>query len=429
MSHRRIVMLTIAAVVSLAGVSIAIAQSLLHPQAGEFAEDDFVAVKTCKMCHQTQHGQWEGTLHAHSADDPFYLRVTELAAKDMPGVEDFCANCHAPVVVFTGQDPLDVGNLSGAAENGLQCDFCHTVSAMDHIGNSGFVSTPGIVKFGPFDVTPELYHDARQSPLHESAEFCGTCHNVTHPTSGVELEATYTEYINGPYPEEGVVCQSCHMTPGLVEHEDYPGKIAATSEEREHIWTHWFVGANAFVPELMGNPEIAEIARRRLSMAAKVEIGRLDAGAGQRYFEVTVTNTGAGHKLPTGVTEERQIWLEVEVFDEDGNVIAHFGTTDEQGVIAEDTMILMTKFGDAEGNPTHKIWRAESILSDRRIAPRESDSQAYHVSAVDGPEPRRAVAKLWYRSSHPDFVAELFADAEEPVVVPHVLMAEVEREW
>ena len=423
----------VAAVVTTTAVLIlavaAWAQSLGHPQAGTFAPEDFTAVKACRMCHQTQHGQWEGTLHALSNTDPFYLRVTRFAAEDLPGVEDFCSSCHNPVAVMTGEDPLDPDSLSPAAVGGLQCDFCHTVSGMEHIGNFGFVSTPGLEKYGPFDCTPELYHTAKLSPLHDSAEFCGMCHNVSHPANGLALEATYTEFVNGPYPAEGFKCQTCHMTPGHTHYEAFPGKIAATSEERDHIWTHWFVGANAWVPELLGYPDIAEIARTRLSKAAEVSISDLDAGAGQRYFEVTVTNTGAGHKLPTGVTEERQIWLEVEVFDADGNTIAHFGQTDEQGVIAEDTMVLMTKFGDADGNPTHKIWRAESVLSDRRIAPRESDSQAYHVTAVDGPEPKRAVARLWYRSSHQDFVSELFADAEEPVVVPHVLMAEVEREW
>jgi len=218
------------------------------------------------------------------------------------------------------------------------------------------------------------------------------------------------------------------MTPGLTQFEAFPAASANGAEEREHIWTHWFVGANAWMAEMLGEEEAAQISRARLSKAATVEIGPIDAGAGQRYFEVTVTNSGAGHMLPTGVTEERQIWLEVEVYSADAELLAHFGQLDDRGNIADDTMILGTVFADADGQPTHKIWRAATMVSDRRIPPRGSDRQAYHLSVVDRPEPASIRARLWYRGSSPDFANLVFADRDEPVVVPQILMAEDQRE-
>lgn len=412
----------------LLAIGLAVAADLKHPQTGQYAPDDFVAPKSCGMCHPTQYGQWQGTLHNRSTDDPFYLRVVKIARDDLPGIEDFCSTCHSPIAVMTGEDPLSPESLTGAAPEGLSCDFCHTVSGYDHLSNGGFISSPGSIKRGPFGAQPPIFHTVEQSPLHDSAEFCGICHDVSHPVNGLVLEATYTEFLNGPYPAEGYKCQTCHMTPGLTEFEAFPGASANGAEEREHIWTHWFVGANVFITEMLGEEDAAAIARARLRRAATIEIGRVDAGAGQRYFEVTVTNSGAGHMLPTGVTEERQIWLEVEVFDADDNAIAHFGRLDEQGVIAADTLILGTLFGDEDGQPTHKIWRAASVLSDRRIPPRGSDSEAYHIAVGDGPEPRRIRARLWYRSSHQDFIDQVFADLGERVLVPQILMAEAVSE-
>ena len=410
-------------VLALAIVGLSMAASLGHPEAGKYTIDEFTDAKSCGMCHPTQFEQWQGTMHAESSTDPFYQRVVHIADEELPGIADYCASCHSPIAIYTGQDELEPDSLTGAAAGGIQCDFCHTVSSLTHIGNFGFQSTPGSVKYGPFGAQPPIFHTVELSPLHDSADFCGMCHDVSHPVNGLALEATYSEFMAGPYPAEGHKCQTCHMTPGLTHFEAFPGASANGAEEREHIWTHWFVGANAWVPELLGNPGPAEIARQRLAKAATVEVLPYDIVGGELRFEVEVTNTGAGHKIPTGVTEERQIWLEVELYGADDELLAEWGKPGEDGVIPEDTMILGTLFGDADGQPTHKIWFAESVLSDRRIAPRASDSQGYTFE-LGTREVGRIAARLYYRSSHQDFVDKVYADTPERELVPHILMAE-----
>ncbi len=396
-----------------------------HPQSGMYQIGDFTEPNTCGMCHPLQFEQWQGTMHNRSTDDPFYMRIVKIAEEDIPGISEFCHNCHAPVAVLTGQDPMNPESLDPAAKQGLSCDFCHTVSGMEHTGNFGYTSDPGTLKRGPFGAEPPIFHTTELSELHDSAEFCGNCHNVNHPLNGLALETTYTEFLDGPYSKEGYKCQTCHMTPGLVEFEAFPAASATGAIEREHIWTHWFVGANVWIPEMLGHDEPARIARDRLARAAEIEIEPYEINGGELRFEINVTNVGAGHMLPTGVTEERQVWLEVELYDENGELLEHWGATDEHGKIAEDTLILGTVFGDANGDPTHKIWFAESVLEDRRIAPRETDSQGYSFPFSTS-EVGRIVARLWYRSSHQDFVDVLFADAEERVIVPLILMDEAE---
>ena len=186
------------------------------------------------------------------------------------------------------------------------------------------------------------------------------------------------------------------------------------------------MGGNTFITAMLGAGERAASAEERLRRAAKLELHVEDVVASALQFEVTVTNTGAGHKLPTGVTEERQIWIEASVMDAAGQELAHFGQLDDHGVIADDTMILQTQFADATGKVTHRIWLAESVLTDRRIAPRATDSQEYSVELDPAASPARISVRLWYRSSHQDFIDELFSDTPERELVPQVLMAETE---
>jgi hypothetical protein len=414
-----------AALCALGLAGAGLAAGLGHPAAGKYRIEQFTDARSCGMCHPTQLAQWSGTLHAQSSADPFYQRVVHQAEADLPGVSEFCASCHSPIAIYTGQDELNPASLTGAAAGGLQCDFCHTVSAFRHLGNFGFENTPGMLKYGPFGAQPPIFHTVQESALHDSAEFCGMCHDVSHPLNGLALETTFSEFKAGPYPAEGVKCQTCHMTPGLTHFEAFPGASANGAEEREHIWTHWFVGGNAWIPEMMGNPGPAEIARARLAQAAAVEVLPYDIVGGELRLEVRVTNVGAGHKIPTGVTEERQIWLEVELYASDGTLLQAWGKPGEDGVIPDDTMILGTVFGDADARPTHKIWQAASVLSDQRIAPRESLTWGYSYEL--GPRAvGRIEARLYYRSSAQDFVDSVFADTPERELVPHVLMAQAE---
>ena len=213
------------------------------------------------------------------------------------------------------------------------------------------------------------------------------------------------------------------MTPGYTKYEAFPGASANGAQEREHIWTHDVVGANTFVTALLDSPAKAEAAAERLRHAAQLRLDHVRSEAGMLAFDVIVTNTGAGHKLPTGVTEERQIWLDVSVVARDGTELAHYGKLDDRGVIAEDTMILQTRFGDAQGQATHRIWLAQSVLSDRRIAPRASETQSFSLELPAGAVPEQINVRLLYRSSHQDFIDELFADTPEREQVPIVEMA------
>jgi len=130
----------------------------------------------------------------------------------------------------------------------------------------------------------------------------------------------------GPYAEEGVECQDCHMTSGITKFEANPGRAGSGAQKREHISTHAIVGGNAFITEILGEEKYKEMAVERLKKTANLSIDAPQIGqrGDNLSLNISITNSGAGHKIPTGVSEIRQMWLAVSVKDGDAIGIHRF---------------------------------------------------------------------------------------------------------
>ncbi len=361
-------------------------------------------------------------MHSQAELDPYYLALSEMASEETDGLTDtYCARCHTPIGVVSGEvPPVDGSDLSEIAKKGVQCDFCHTVTESDGTANAKFTLTPDGTKQGPFDDSRSPAHNTEYSELHTKAEFCGMCHDVNHPTNGLPLEATYTEWKNGPYAAQGIQCQDCHMTPGITGYQANPGKASGIGREREHIWTHFGVGGNAFMTEYFGSKTHAIMAVDRLQRAAQVEV--VSGGsvvAGESYeFKVTIKNIGAGHYLPTGLTESRQMWLDITVTDGAGTEVYRSGALDEDGNIDTGAVVYHTILADAEGNPTEKVWEAESILSDHRIPPKGEVTESHAFTMPDGVNtPVYVTAVLKYRSAPQELIDYLLGEEFEVPVI------------
>lgn len=397
------------------------------------SSEAFTKPEECKMCHREIYSQWKGSMHSNAYKDPLFQALTKIASKETNGLTDrLCLGCHTPVGVISGETPpMDDSTLSEVAAEGVFCDFCHTVSESKGIGNLPAVSEPGDVKRGPFKDSESPFHEVEYSELHTSAEFCGLCHNVSHPLSGLPIERTYSEWLEGPYRAAGTICQDCHMTPPEppTEFTKNPGKACIMGPEREHWWTHQFVGGNAVVTELFGSKMHADYARNRLKAAAKVEI--IPPGSvtqpGLFEFQVKVNNVGCGHYLPTGLTEVREMWLDVSVVDKDGEGRELFrsGALDGDGEIDSDAVIYHTIIGDDSGKPTWKVWEATRVLNDYRIPPKGYRIERY--AAYIPPEvelPLKIRATLNYRSASPHLVKLLLGD--EAIEIPVIEMTSAE---
>ncbi len=87
-------------------------------------------------------------------------------------------------------------------------------------------------------------------------------------------------------------------------------------KERKHIYSHEFTGGNSTLHQYFDDPESAELAREMLRSAATIEFVEfpetLTAGK-LATVKVKVANVGAGHKLPTGFPEGREVWIDFDV--------------------------------------------------------------------------------------------------------------------
>ncbi len=356
-------------------------------------------------CHTTFVTQWQESMHAQALTDPIYLAKLADANRATDGkIGPFCEGCHGPIARIAGELTAKRRKFSPQAGEGITCDFCHQLTGTKKpIANASWVLKADGVKRAQLKDAKSPAHKTQYSKFHESSELCGTCHNVNHPVNNLPLEATFTEWKNGPYAKEGIQCQDCHMTPGPGVTKPNPGNAAAFGPDREHIYIMTFVGGNV----ALGPSELAE---ERLKAATKLDVGLPEIVEGGSRIDVatTITNVGAGHYVPTGLTEVRQMWLEVVATNSDGVEIMR-GRRD-----------FGTVLRDAKGRYPAELWDAVAIQSDDRIPPRESKTQTYTLDVPDvGPITVRAA--LYYRSCPEELAKKAKVD------VPTTTMAEVTK--
>jgi len=383
----------------------------------------------CSACHADIYRQWERSVMAHSWDDPVYRSLLDLASRSTGGKTDnFCVGCHSPVGLVTGEAVSSAGafsdkDMSAVSKRGVHCDVCHSISGATGLGNGSYVLAPRLVgdrlKFGPYRDAVSPGHHTAFSELHTKSELCAACHNVTHPFNRMPVERTYDEWRDSPYCAKGIQCQDCHMTPA-------PGKASPLGKDRKEVFAHGFVGGNAPLLETLGLPEQASLSRELLRTAATVEF--LDAPAAVRtgrsaHVQVRVTNVGAGHKLPSGFPEGREVWVDFTVADAAGREVYRLGAVLD-GETEPGTKSFKVVLGDAKGNPVHvKAWEADRILSDNRIPPGGRADLDYSFPVPAGtPGPLVLHARLNYWPYSPAFLAELMG-AKAPETSPTEMAA------
>jgi len=398
----------------------------------------FIDPETCGGCHETIYQQWKNSLHNLSHVDPVYREVSlhdlkNLTDRDEIKEAEHCVACHTPIGFVSGMPAKTsdhVKQIPELAQKGIQCDFCHSATGARKIYNAEIDLDPGNgdadpgTKRGPYRDSRSDYHVSAYSAFHTRSEICGVCHDVRHVVFGTKLETPYEEWKRGPYAARGIQCQGCHMyqRPGIpatgsTARPDNPGEAAAGGPARGHVFTHYFVGGNTLVPPLFGNREQATMAEERLKNAATIKIDDTISGG---ILKITVTNTGAGHAIPTGLSHVRQIWLEVTVTGPGGKVLFQSGKPDAAGVIGPSAIIYNTVFGDGNGRPVMNVAKARLILKDRRIGPMQSVSESYRLPVIRV-RPVAAEVKLWYRIAPQELVDSVLGKGK--LKIPAVLMA------
>jgi len=262
---------------------------------------------------------------------------------------------------------------------GVHCDFCHKMGDVyTHPSTSAvYANAPGVqsikilrpppgdnIFFGPYD---DIHDPDTYLPLVTESRFCAPCHQFSF--WGTPIYESYEEWRNSSYAQNGVTCQDCHMPPngdtrfatidaGGLEHP--PDKIPS----------HLQLGADSV--ELLSRTVQLRIRARWINDQIKVF--------------VAITNSGAGHHVPTDFPGRHMI-LVIEAIDEKQAQLAQVGTPvipswggDLAGkpgkIYAKVLKDVITR-----ASPVVTYWKQTLVESDNRIAAQATDVSSYTFAA------------------------------------------------
>ena len=327
--------------------------------------------------------------------------------------------------------------------SGVGCHACHRMMPSGPLGEPGMIGNANIwlddtecngnagapCRRGPYTYSGSFSppHPWAKSTYHEDSAVCGTCHDVTTPdTDGGPLktliladgtdtsipfpiERTYSEWKQSTHAGPGgQACQACHMP----DSQDPNATACAGGPVRTgNLPVHDFVGGNTWVPKIIKGEfsdtnaiagsaggigrassfeQTIQAARDLLQTAADVDVSLLaysapgGATAGSLSARVKVTNN-SGHKLPSGYSEGRRMWLNVQVRDFNGALVYESGQYDTaSAVLAGDPQLrvyevlqgIWNRHGnnscdvvDSLGRKAFHFVLSDCIAKDNRIPP------------------------------------------------------------
>lgn len=418
-------------------------QFLLEPVVvGNNSNYFFLAPSTCSGCHGTQWEQWNRSPMGNTGTNEWVHDL--FAGNGTPGgmngfvyqrdsahaatvPNSTCAACHQPEVWVKnpGVALEPMAGMSVNAVHGVSCEACHKVADIDlAFKNSHGHTAPSVTFNLPND--PIQTHQVEYGVLGDVdffvsglmrasyqpqlvAEMCASCHqyNNDHDEDGdfeepgsPEGQATFEEWQNSPYSDPAsplhATCVDCHMPAyGSDEVCGLGLPPRPVSQPRQH--------------------EIRGTSAQFLENAVDLAMNVVDAGSALNV-QVDITNSMAGHKVPTGVSPRNMILI-VEAFRiEDGVELAHSGTQVVDSLGGQGARIFGNYAGvagktymkvnnDANGGIAPLFTESVTLRYDTRIPPLATDTTSYTFQKpVIGGGTLQVRARLIYRRAPRELV-------------------------
>ena len=252
----------------------------------------------CGNCHQPQYAAWQKSVHAHAGEDPMVLHGVTVEQKIQgPQYSRLCAGCHQPV-------QARLGDTAFSTKNGITCLGCHDTTRLIAAGGNADSET----RAHDWTKDHKAWGLASLETLRKP-EFCGTCHQQFVPATGLEAITTLSEHQHSPAVVSGPSsrCVDCHM--GL---------------DANGVADHSAPGGNVYMGMLFGDANLVAAQKAHLQQAMVI-VSATKTGSS---VAIAIKNRGAGHSFPTGVTDIREPWIEVQAVDAQNNVVARYGGPD-----------------------------------------------------------------------------------------------------
>jgi hypothetical protein len=360
--------------------------------------------------------QWVNNAHGQSGANPRFFSLyngTDLSGivhigggykDDFPGTAGNCATCHAPGAA-TDDKPFtaDMNELEGVETEGVFCDFCHKVADvyLNPATDLPYPNMPGVQSirlnrppadthmfYGPFD---DVTRRVSYLELEKKSQFCAPCHQFSF--WGTPIYESFREWLESPYPDMGIECQTCHMEPSGVDYFVFPEK-GGLIRDPQTIASHLQPGASDV--ELLQNTVSLTVEARQAADLIGVT--------------VTITNTQAGHHVPTDFPGRHMI-LAVTAMDgqgralplQDGPVVPDWGGA--QAGRPGKAFAKVLRDVESGESPVVSYWKQALIVSDNRIPALESDTSVYTFAAPRSGEVITVTAELRFRRAFQDVMS------------------------
>lgn len=327
------------------------------------APDETYDAAWCGNCHVAEYQAWSRSVHAFTGKDPmvqFCVKTEQGLAG--PQYSRLCAGCHEPVSTRLG----DTSMTSGL---GVTCLGCHDVTGLTQAGGNADLQATAHDWTQDHKAWATASLDVLRRP-----EFCGGCHRQFVPGTGLDAIGTLTEYQSSLYAP-ATRCVDCHMKP-----------LAGGG------YDHHFQGGNVFMGQLVEQSTAAlpaDAGAGQSLVAGQTfdltHVAQLEAHTVSGGVLVTVRNGGAGHWFPTGVTDIREPWVELQPKDAQGNVLAHLGgPTSSSNLLPPGAARLGTDIAEADGTPLllHQLSAATRVPFDVRVP--SGEAQTFFVPTPGG---------------------------------------------
>jgi hypothetical protein len=329
--------------------------------------------QSCQTCHPDAFSQWSGSMHAYAADDPVFVAMNTRAQREAK-LGTFCVKCHAPVAVATGAtDGTNVDSLPQHLK-GVTCYFCHSAQTVTDIHDNPItLATDGVLRAGIQNPTPNTAHDAGYLALLDryddsSATLCGSCHDIVNG-HGVQLERTFSEWKGTVFskPPAELTCSNCHMNGS----KGVAAQVTGVGIREVHA--HDFPAVDVPLTTFPNASDLQTAVQASLDSTLQAALC-VKGIPGQVNIQVVLDNVAAGHQWPSGASQDRRAWIEVQAFS-NGMATPYFTS----GVVADGQSVLDLKdpnlwlirdcIFDGMGNEAHMFWDAVSHDSNQLPGP------------------------------------------------------------
>ena len=345
----------------------------------------FEPATVCKQCHEEIYRDWSQSMHAHAREAWYFSHKVGsermgMTCNNEHNVAVPCQTCHEPAGVYPLGAVMQGRPAAIAATEGVSCDVCHRITAVK--GTGDFTFGPKDTKRGPYKDAKSPYHKTAYAPLITKSDFCVACHGQLQNLNRLTVCDTVRTWRESRYAREGKTCQSCHM-PGVTGAAATGKQAPADAPKNRPLRRHLFRGPH-------NDPALL-----REAATLKQTVAR--SGDGGLEIRVTITNSGTGHDLPSGLPD-RLITLKVEAKDGAGKLVWQNWRDDPYH---EDRQAAFGLFGfNPKGGPVPPM--GASRIDRLNLLPDETRALTYHLPPDVARKAVRVEARLTYFTARQD---------------------------